>query len=282
MYYPGQAEDNPVNIHITIRNNSTKTLRFMLADDRSFSLDFKAFNIKNSQLSQTDKLLRKRTSNQTVYFREISLQPDEEYSFVENLKDYLLIEEPSIYYVQLSFYPELYKNKDIELISNRLSLEVNPSPAAASSNYISIENKSAAVLQREEISPDKVVEQTIIARQKSLWDQFFLYIDLEQMLKNDPSRGRKYNLASADEREQMLRQFRADLSQSRIETNIVAIPSNFQIETTSYSQTQGSVTVIEYFSYPTYLEKKRYTYFVRQRDGIWQIYDYSVDNIGTE
>ena len=28
-----------------------------------------------------------------------------------------------------------------------------------------------------DISPDKVVEQTIIARQKSLWDQYFLYMD---------------------------------------------------------------------------------------------------------
>ena len=43
------------------------------------------------------------------------------------------------------------------------------------------------LLQPEEISPDKVIEQTIIARQKSLWDQFFLYMDLEEMLI-------KYNL----------------------------------------------------------------------------------------
>lgn len=282
MYYPGNSEENPVYIHITIRNNSTQTLRFMLADDRMFSLDFRAFNVKNAQLPQTEGLLRKRTTNQMVYFREISLQPDEEYSFIENLKNYLTIEEPSIYYVELSFYPELYKNKSIEIKSNRLSLEVHPSPSASSSTYLPLESSTGSVLQREEISPDKVVEQTIIARQRSLWDQFFLYMDLEQMLKNDPARGRKYNLASADERAQMLRQYRADLSQSRIDTNIVAIPSNFHIETTTYSQTEGTVTVIEYFNYSTYLEKKRYTYYVRQRDGIWQIYDYTVDNIGTE
>lgn len=281
MYYPGNAEDNPIYVHVTIRNNSSETLRFMLADDRMFSVDFKAFNVKNTQLPQTESLLRKRTTNQMVYFREISLQPDEEYSFIENLKNYLQIDDPSIYYVELSFYPELYKNKQVEINSNRLSLEIHPSPSSSSSALLPIQNYTGSVLQTEEISPDKVVEQTIIARQRSLWDQFFLYMDLEQMLKNDPARSRKYNLASADERAQMLRSYRADLTQSRIDTNIVAIPSSFKIETTTYSQTEGTVTVIEFFSNDTFIEKKRYTYFVRQRDGIWQIYDYTVDNLGT-
>ena len=80
----------------------------------------------------------------------------------------------------------------------------------------------------------------------------------------------------------MLQQFKADLMQSRIDTDIVSIPSKFQIETTTYSQTQGTVKVIEWFRNTTFTEKKRYTYYVRQRDGIWQIYNYTVDNLGTE
>lgn len=63
------------------------------------------------QLPSTQGLIRKRTTNQTVYFREISLEPGEEYSFRENLKEYLEIKDPSIYYVELRFYPELYRNK---------------------------------------------------------------------------------------------------------------------------------------------------------------------------
>ena len=63
---------------------------------------------------------------------------------------------------------------------------------------------------------------------------------------------------------------------------IVAIPSKFYIETTTYSQTEGTVKVLEWFKNDKYQERKRYTYYVRQRDGIWQIYDYTVDNLGTE
>ena len=282
VYYPGDSENNPVYVYITVSNKGSSTLRFKIADDKMFSVDFIAFNVKKTQLPSTQGLIRKRTTNQTVYFREISLEPGEEYSFRENLKDYLEIKDPSIYYVELRFYPELYRNKNVSLASNRLSLEIRPSPSAASSSSLPVETNTAVVLQPEDISPDRVVEQTIVARQKSLWDQFFLYMDLEEMLKRDPSRGRKYNLVSADERADMLRSFKADLMLQRIDYDIVAIPSKFKIETTSYSQTEGTVKVIEWFKNDNFMERKRYTYYVRQRDGIWQIYDYTVDNLGTE
>ena len=71
MYYPYSTDTNPVFIHISIKNNGTDTLRFKLADDRMFSVDFNAYTIKNTQLEQTESLIRKRTTNQTVYFREI-------------------------------------------------------------------------------------------------------------------------------------------------------------------------------------------------------------------
>ncbi len=282
MYYPGEADSNPVYVHITVSNTGSDTLRFKLADDRMFSIDFTAFTVKNAQLEQNQNLIRKRTTNQTVYFREISLEPGEQYSFIENLKNYLEINTPSIYYVKLTFYPELYRNKLVQLESNRLSLEIRPTPQAASSSMVSVKAESAAILSPEEISPDKVVEQTIVARQKSLWDQFFLYMDIEEMLKRDPTRSRRYNSVSADERAEMIRSFKADLMQQRIDTDIVAIPHKFEIETTTYSQNEGSVKVLEWFKNDKFLEKKRYTYHMRQRDGIWQIYDYTVDNLGTE
>ena len=80
----------------------------------------------------------------------------------------------------------------------------------------------------------------------------------------------------------MLESFKVDLMQSRIENDIIAIPESFQIQRTSYTPNEGFVEVIEWFSYPNYKEKKSYTYKVRQRDGVWMIYDYSVVNLGTE
>ncbi len=282
IYYPGNSADNPINVHITIKNEGTETLRFKLADDRMFSLDFNAFTVKNTRLPNTENLIEKRTSNTTVYFREIALEQGEEYSFIENLKDYINIENPSVYYLEMSFYPELYKSKFISINSNRLTLEVRPSPSAVSSSYIPVSAQTAEILKPEAFAPDKIVEQTIIARQKSLWDQYFLYMDVESMLKRNPNLQKKYITVSAEERERMIDSFKADLMQSRIENDIIAVPEKFQIEKTTYTPTEGSVIVTEWFKYPNYSEKKSYTYKVRQREGIWTIYDYSVVNLGTE
>lgn len=282
IYYPGNADDNPINVSISITNNGTDTLRFKLADDRMFSLDFNAYTIKNTLLPETKDLIQKRSTYQTVYFREIAIESGETYSFIENVKNYVQIDEPSIYYLEMVFYPELYKSKDVKIESNRLSLDVRPSPSASSSAVLPVEAKSASILKPEAISPDKVVEQTIIARQKSLWDQYFLYMDLEQMMTRNAEINRKYKNASADERNRMLKAYRSDLMQNRIDNDIVAVPERFTIENTSYSSVDGTVSVLEWFKYPNFSEKKRYIYKVRQRDGIWQIYDYSVTNLGTE
>ena len=282
MYYPGNRESNPVLVHISIKNNSTETKRFKLADDRMFSIDFDVITIKNQTLPQSENLIKKRTTNRTVYFREIALDNGEEYSFTENLKDYIDITDPAVYYADLKFYPELYKSKYISLDSNRLTLEVRPSPSAAASSILPVTDNTSELLKPEDISPDKVVERTIIARQKSLWDQYFLYMDIEAMLQRNAVAKRKYNAVSADERARLLKNYKADLMQSRIDNDIVAVPESFEIEKTLYSRTEGTVTVTEWFKYPNFREKKSYVYKVRQREGIWQIYDYVVTNLGTD
>lgn len=282
MYYPSNTEDNPIYIHVSIANKGTETLRFKLADDRMFSMDFTAYTIKNNTLPKTEHLTVKRSTNQTVYFRELSIEPGEAYSFIEDAKQYLTFADPSIYYLELHFYPELYKMHHIELVSNRLSLEIRPAPSAAASAILPVESKTTSLLKPEAISPDKVVEQTIVARQKALWDQYFLYMDIEQMMMRNADVARKYRAASADERSRLLETYKSDLMQNLIDYDIVAVPERFVIENTSYSQIDGTVTVIEWFKYPNFSERKRYVYKVRQRDGIWQIYDYSVTNLGTE
>jgi hypothetical protein len=107
-------------------------------------------------------------------------------------------------------------------------------------------------------------------------------MDVEQMLTRDAARDRKYRTASADERTRMIANYKSDLMLSKIDKDIVSIPERFSIERTTYTQTEGSVTVIEWFKYDTFTEKKRYEYFLRQRDGIWIIYNYRVENLGSE
>jgi hypothetical protein len=282
IYYPQETVDNPVYVHITVANRGAETVRFKLADDRMFSVDFTVYDAKNTMLPKTDNVIRKRTTNNTVYFREISIEPGEEYSFVENLKEFIKIDKPGLYYADVTFYPELYKSKLIKLTSNRLSLDIKPFPGVAASGIVPVDRKTMAVLKPEPLSPDAVIEHTLVSRQNNQWDAYFLYFDIEQMLMNDPVRNRKYRMLSAEERQRMITNYKTDLRQQRIETDIVSVPYSFSIERTTYTATEGTISVLEWFKYDTFNEKKRYTYFVRKRDGIWLIYNYSVENLGAE
>ena len=191
-------------------------------------------------------------------FREIALECGEEYSFTENLKDYIKIETPAVYYFEVYFYPELYKSKQNYIVSNRLSLDVRSAPAVASSR-INVSTATAEPLKAEPKSPDKVVEETIIARQKDSWDYFFLYIDVEQMFKNNDAREQRYSKASEEDRNRMIENYKETLKQDRIDNDIVAVPEAYFIEKTEYSQTEGTVTVLEWFNEETFTRRKRYT-----------------------
>lgn len=290
VYYPGNGQENPVLIRVTISNNTSDTMRFKLADNRIFSMDFNVVNSKNIRLEHTEEFIRKRSTNQPVFFREISLEPGEEYSFIENIKDYIEIPQSGIYYMDGYFYPELNRqtvmssdNPYIKPVkSNRLTLEVRPSVGAASLSIVPTDPVTFDNLRRKQISPDQVITDTIIARQRNSWDEFFLYMDLEEMILRDSSLEKKFISESEDGRIRMIENYKISMRNKSAALDIIMVPNKFQIEKTAYTPTEGSVSVIQWFDYSTYSEKKRYTYYLHQKDGIWLIYDYTVDNLGTE
>lgn len=290
VYYPGKGQENPVLIRFTITNNTSETMRFKLADNRIFSVDFNVVNSKNIRLEHTEEFIRKRSTNQPVFFREISLEPGEEYSFIENIKDYIEIPQSGIYYMDGYFYPELNRhtvmsgdNPYIKPVkSNRLTLEVRPSVGAASLSIVPTDPVTLDSLSRKQIPPDQVITDTIIARQKNSWDEFFLYMDLEEMILRDSSLAKKFISESEDGRIRMIENYKISMRNKSAALDIIMVPNKFQIEKTAYTPTEGSVSVIQWFDYSTYSEKKRYTYYLHQKDGVWLIYDYTVDNLGTE
>lgn len=285
LYYPGNSPTESIFVQITITNNQPQPLRFKLADDHFFSLDFTAVTTKNRPLDHTEVWMRSRSSSRQIYFREVSLEPGESLSFTEDVKDFLAIPSPGIFVLQCHFYPELKRLSDTSepwVASNKITLEVKPSPAAAAATILPVSPITSEILQRQPMSPDQVITYLITARQKSHWNQFFLYFDLERMLSRDPARKRRFRSESEDGRISMIENYKFELSQSTIEKEISTIPVEFKIEKTLYTETEGTVTVTQWFDYRTFREKKRFTYFLYQRDGIWLVHDYTVDNLGTE
>jgi hypothetical protein len=139
-----------------------------------------------------------------------------------------------------------------------------------------------AVLVREKLAPDEVVRYLLTARQKSQWEKFFLYLDLETMISRDGVRGRQWRAESEEGRQRMVTRYRQDLQNNTVNADIVLLPSRFEIERTEYNTQTGKVTVLQYYDMVTFTKKKRYIWDLEKKDDVWVIVNYSVTNLGTE
>lgn len=278
------TESGPILVQVTISNRSASTFRFKLADERAFSVDFDVRTMTNRQVNPTELLIRKRTQDQRVFFREVSVEPGESFSFVEDLRDYAGFVQSGSYVVQAMVYPELFRGSGrVPLLSNRLALSLRPAPLSVpGSAPVALDVETNAILVRESMPPDQVIEYMLTARQKGQWEKFFLYLDLESMLTRDGVRRRSWLAESEEGRLRMLDRYRSDLRSAVVDGDISIIPIEFTVERTVYGREEGTVTVLEKFRFGTYTERKRYTYQVRRRDGIWMVVDYSVMNLGSE
>jgi len=299
IYY---VEGDPIYIQVTVTNNSPATYRFKLADERVFSVEFDVKTVSNRSLEPADILIRKRTQYQQIFFREVAVESGESFSFVEDLRNYVNVKEPGSLVVKAYLYPELFRPGMIKtaalggslagsvpvtaagiLESKRLSLSIRPTVVTGPDGTpIEMDIATNAVLVRERLAPDQVVEYMLTARQRSQWEKFFLYLDLEAMLSRDAARQRKWLTESEEGRRRMIDQYRQELRSDVTDGTISVIPTDFSIEQTRYNSFEGNVIVLERFRSNNFTELKQYTYSVRLKDNIWTIVDYSVVNLGTE
>jgi hypothetical protein len=269
-------------VEALVVNTGASTLRFKVADNRVFNLDFDVRTATNVALEHAREFTTQRTSDQPVFFREMSLEPGEQYAIVVDLAEYTAFTQPGLYVLQAVFYPELFRTAaSTAVASNRLSLNLRPGPATQAMRA-AVDTETGVLLARQALSPDQVVAWTITARQKSEWDKFFLYLDLEKLLRRGAEKDRAYRASSEEARRAMVDQFRQDLRQSRIDGDINVIPYAYEIQKTTYGPDAGTVQVLEKFKYPDYTELKSYTYHLQRQDKYWIIVDYEIKNLGTE
>lgn len=279
IYVPGSE----ILVKFTIKNERSTTYRFRVAENRMFNVDFDVRTLSNVPLEPAPHFTTERTSNQQLYYRDVTLEPGEEFAFVEKLSDYVRIAEPGIFVVTARFYPDLVGGEDDAPIgSNSLSMTVRPDLSRDQRVVAQLDDRTGDLLSRESLPPDEVVEYLITALQDGAWNRYFLYVDLEGLLQSDSARARSYARLADQDRPVRLDAFANELQTSLVDPQISAVPTTFQMVRTTYDPGEAAVIVDEEFRFPTYSETKRYTYFLRRRDRVWYIYDYAVTNLGTE
>ena len=75
-------------VEALIVNTGAATIRFKVAENRVFNLDFDVRTPTNVALEHAREFTTQRTSDQPVFFREMSLEPGEQYAIVVDLARY--------------------------------------------------------------------------------------------------------------------------------------------------------------------------------------------------
>ncbi len=284
LYFP----DSDILIKVELKNESSAPYSFKIADIKEYNLRFSLRDMKNRTLPLAEEYTDYFVSSNPYFYRQVNLEPGEEFAFVVNLSDYIEISDAGLYLIEANFYPEL--NNMIapspqHLVSNRLSLSVRPSYRRDDPQLI-IDDETGVILKAEQLPPDRVTEYMLSARQKDEWEKFFLYMDMESLLLNNPVNAREYQRVTEEERFALLESYKADLKEGNIteQQTFVDKPFNFQVLRTSYTPDKAEVMVREYFSFENYDFQvvRDYTYYLKRTDEIWRIYDYAVTNIRTE
>ncbi|MGO8694484.1 MAG: hypothetical protein ACLQMF_12530 [Rectinemataceae bacterium] len=278
IYFP----ESEIPIKVTIANEGDSTYRFRLADDKIYSLTFEARTPTNRLLDASDSYKLALGESKPVLYRELAIKPGEEYSFIERLERYVHIDGPGTYTVTAGFYPGLVgSDAPPAVVSNILLLSVRPSPGLPPALDM-INQETGEALKAEALPPDEVVRRTIVARQKGLWNQFFLYLDLEALLTRNPDQRTIYDRQSDAGQRRMIARFRDDLQSDVVDKDIVVQPYDFEIIETNYTPYRGTVRVLEKFQDHQLRLVKEYTYQLERRDGVWYIVGYTVLNKGVE
>ena len=107
-------------------------------------------------------------------------------------------------------------------------------------------------------------------------------MDIESLITNNAANRRIWLNESEEGRQRMMAKYREDMKSSVADEDIALIPSNYRIENTSHNGENAEVVVTQWFQVGRITEKRRYTYFLRRRDDVWAIQDYTVVRLGTE
>lgn len=278
IYFPGDS----IFVRLTIQNNSPNVYNFKMSDERLYNLDFDVRDLANMSAAPSDYFITLESTAQKVFYRSVEILPGEEFSFIEDITQYRIIDD-GIYMMHARFYPQLRDlgGQDI-LMSNTLTVSVREGFRRADTTEIRIAEAVRGEQQLAALSPDAVVAYTLDARMRSEFNKFFQYLDIERLYTAQQQRREQYDRLSALRRQEVLMEYEQELLSSETTEGISLIPSDYRVLQTTYNPSIGTVTVEQRYDLGSYTEIKRFTYELEKRDGIWYIVRYQVVNLGTE
>ena len=272
VYYP----DSEIQIKATLRNNGNQAFFFRSADNRIFNLKVQVRSLENRALKEAADYAMLKNSNKPYFYRDISLEPGEEYAFVFTLNRFVQIEEPGMFLLEAQYLTDLTTENVLE--SNRLYLSIRPGLNERSAErpeyYERIDDETRQLLVLEQLQPDEVVSYTLHSLMQNFWNRYFLYLDIEYLIRQSSYYQRRFVASNEAEQRNLLVRFRDALREGNVPeiAPMADSPSGFEIIRTTYTPKEAQVLVAQTFERDGYEELIRYKYYLHKKEDIWYIY----------
>ncbi len=265
--------DSEIRIKAILHNDSNEAFFFRTADNRVFNLKVNVRTLDNRNLKESADYAMLQNSNRPYFYRDISLEPGEEYAFVFTLNRFVEIKDPGIFILEANYSTDLTEQNTIR--SNKLYLNIRPRVAAQPEYRERIDSQTQELLSRQELGPDEVVSYTLQSLMSKFWNRYFLYLDLEYLIRQSSYYYRRFVASNEQEQRKLLDNFRQAVTDGAIPeiAAMTDIPNNFEIIRTTYTENEATVIVAETFQrIGGYSDLLRYTYHLHKKEKIWYIY----------
>ncbi|UER67778.1 hypothetical protein LKV13_03185 [Borrelia sp. BU AG58] len=273
-----------ISVEVSLANSSDDLIALEMGDINTFGFDFDVTGTTNMRVKRPIEYVKDRSKNVAIPVRTLTLRPNEKFSVVMSLNQFVQFDKDGVYFVKGVFFPDISDlQKRIE--SNVITLFLKPrmDDIAEKVDFSNIASNSEiqGVLKRVNLSPDKIVEYLFEALRLGEKEKFFLYIDIESFILNDQNKAYLYEQELKSGSSNMLEEYKEYLW-SGSGADISKIPSKFSIVETTYTDSTGKVIADLYFDDSHFYIVKRYTFFFKKYDFYWIIYDYAVQNTGVK
>ncbi|QMU99383.1 hypothetical protein F0310_03100 [Borrelia sp. A-FGy1] len=274
-----------ISVEVSLANASNDLVTLEMGDINTFGFDFDVTDTTNIRVKRPIEYVKDRSKNVAIPVRTLTLRPNEKFSVVMSLNQFVQFDKDGVYFVKGVFFPDISDlQKRIE--SNVITLflkpkrdDMNEKAEKLDFSNLSSDHNIQGVLKRVNLSPDKIVEYLFEALRLGEKEKFFLYIDIESLILNDKNKAYLYKQELKSGYSNMLEEYKEYLW-SGTGADISKIPSKFSIVETTYTDSTGKVTSDLYFDDGHFYITKRYTFFFKKYDYYWIIYDYAVQNTG--
>ncbi|AFI31412.1 hypothetical protein [Borrelia crocidurae] len=271
-----------VSIEVLLSNSSDDLITLEVGDVNTFGFDFDVTDTTNIKVKRSLEYVKNRSKNIAIPVRTLILRPNERFSVVMSLNQFVQFDKDGVYFVKGVFFPNISDPQE-RVESNVITLFLKPKVDNLAEEFdfsnLASNREVQNVLKRENLSPDKVIEYLFSALRLGEREKFFLYIDIESLILNDQNKSYLYKQELKSGSNNMIEEYKEYLWNNG-NSYISKVPSKFSIVETSYTDSTGRVVSDVYFEDGHFYVAKRYTFFLKKYDYYWIIYDYTVQNTG--